>query len=417
MKRSLEVRVSGIPTGLLYQDEYGRFGFMFFDRYRANPNRPVLSEYYEQRGLADDPPAKGGLPPWFGNLVLEGRLRELLGLGPPGDSADFGFLAAVGNDLLGAVTLHPVDGAERSPEQDGAPLVRSATGRLRFSLGGMQLKHSVRVRDGKLVAPVHGEVGYYIAKFPDDRLPGVPEVEHAIMSWGSAAGLTVAETRLVGSSEIGDLPGIGVMGAERALLVKRFDRRDGQRVHAEEFAQVFGIPGQPADARYQSRGWRHQLFLVHAVSPADVAEYLGRYLFTLASGNEDAHNKNWALYYPDGRPRLAPAYDLLFPGAWRGIEPDFYRGPTFKLGHTRRRWDQVTLPDVARILRDARVDSFATPEGDIDTSSFADWIRAQLKRMRGTLDVALSLGPPGLDARLRAHWRDVPLLRDVGGPP
>ena len=37
-----------------------------------------------------------------------------------------------------------------------------------------------------------------------------------------------------------------------------------------------------------------------------------RFVFTIGIGNGDAHLKNWALVYPDGRTaRLAPAYDYV----------------------------------------------------------------------------------------------------------
>jgi serine/threonine-protein kinase HipA len=53
----------------------------------------------------------------------------------------------------------------------------------------------------------------------------------------------------------------------------------------------------------------------------DTREFLARTVAAILMGNTDAHLKNWALIYPDGRqPRLAPVYDCVcvaafFPGS------------------------------------------------------------------------------------------------------
>ena len=42
-------------------------------------------------------------------------------------------------------------------------------------------------------------------------------------------------------------------------------------------------------------------------------------MFSTIAGNSDAHLKNWSVQYIDGiHPRLSPAYDLLFVGAYQG---------------------------------------------------------------------------------------------------
>ena len=48
------------------------------------------------------------------------------------------------------------------------------------------------------------------------------------------------------------------------------------------------------------------------LAPEDIDELLTRVVFCVLSGNDDAHAKNWSLWYPDpARARLSPAYDLV----------------------------------------------------------------------------------------------------------
>lgn len=93
--------------------------------------------------------------------------------------------------------------------------------------------------------------------------------------------------------------------------MKRFDRGpEGQRIHMEDFAQVFGV--FPAD-KYEGRSYAN----IAAVLWAEAGEeatyaFLQRLVFSVAIGNGDMHLKNWSLLYPDGRtPALSPAYDFV----------------------------------------------------------------------------------------------------------
>ena len=54
----------------------------------------------------------------------------------------------------------------------------------------------------------------------------------------------------------------------------------------------------------------------------DTREFLARMLAFMLMGNTDAHLKNWALVYPDGRhPRLAPVYDPVCVAAFFADAP------------------------------------------------------------------------------------------------
>jgi serine/threonine-protein kinase HipA len=97
----------------------------------------------------------------------------------------------------------------------------------------------------------------------------------------------------------------------QSLAVRRFDRpRAGERVHIEDFAQVFGIYPERKYHR-ASYGSIARVLWLEAGEEA-VTEYTRRLVFNALIGNADAHLTNWSLIYPDGRmPKLAPAYDLV----------------------------------------------------------------------------------------------------------
>ena len=93
--------------------------------------------------------------------------------------------------------------------------------------------------------------------------------------------------------------------------MRRFDRgADGERIHIEDFAQVFGL----YPARKYDGAASHDIASVLnvAISPFAALEFVRRLTFSVVMGNGDMHLKNWSLIYPDQRrTALAPAYDFL----------------------------------------------------------------------------------------------------------
>jgi serine/threonine-protein kinase HipA len=114
-------------------------------------------------------------------------------------------------------------------------------------------------------------------------------------------------------NEFGDLPEELPRGDGRVLLVRRFDRTEGGgRVHWEELAQVADrVPGDVPGGQYWG-SYEEIAALVGVLAPTDAAALLDRLIFTVSSGDGDAHWKNWGLVYRDRRrAALAPAYDLI----------------------------------------------------------------------------------------------------------
>lgn len=290
--------------------------------YLANPTRLTLGQaYLPSTHKREDLSSSKSLPHWFGHLLPAGRLRRLLAQrAQVHPEREFYLLGALGNDLVGALRVLPrgdLAGAAPLPP-DLAPIPDAQP--LRFSLAGMMLKFSSVETEKGMTIPASGEGGRFIIKLPG-AFPGLAENEDVVMTWAAAAGINVPSHRTIAVSEIEGLPSEIEERGGAALVVERFDRpRAGGRIHQEDFAQVFSkahheIRNTHYEGNYDSIG----AFILSRCGADDFDEFLRRLVFSTLAGNSDAHLKNWSVQYPDGiRPRLSPAYDLLFVGAYEG---------------------------------------------------------------------------------------------------
>lgn len=310
----LDVRLHGESIGTLTRVGHDRIVFGFDPAYIDDPRRATLGLAFRDAFgdlVTDIPATRTWAHPFFSNLLPEGPLREYLaraaGIDP---RAEFQLLAALGEDLPGAVTVVPVQAVRTTPDAAAGAMLRSPPP-LRFSLAGVQLKLSATMDAGRLTVPVHGVGGSWIVKLPSPAFPGLCEQEFAMMRLAAAAGIDVPEVRLVSADLIGNLPRGVRPGPGPAFAVRRFDRSDdGVRVHIEDFAQVVGAyPEQ----KYLAAGYREIAEVIgREIGDDAVIEFIRRLVFCALIGNGDAHLKNWSLIYPDGRnPKLAPAYDLV----------------------------------------------------------------------------------------------------------
>jgi len=317
-----------IPSSLdvcLYGDKIGsitylggdRSIFAFEESYIENPNRPTLGLSFRNpmgQLITDFPSTQTQLLPWFSNLLPEGPLRAYLAknLGVK-SMREYSLIAALGQDLPGAVTIYPSeesggsDGIEGAREQDSAP-----QGILKFSLAGVQLKFSALAkRNGGLTIPAHGTGGDWIVKLPSMRFSGLSQNEFSMMTLAKMMGMDIPEFKLMPLSSIDGLPqGIGHI-FEDAFAIRRFDRNaDGSLVHIEDFAQVYGVYPEKKYERASARSIASVLWI--ETGEAGVEEFIKRLIFNTLIGNADMHLKNWSLIYPDRvTTRLAPGYDFV----------------------------------------------------------------------------------------------------------
>jgi len=407
-----KVNVSGVLVGYLIRHETGQVAFRFDEKYWTLNQRPVLGQKFEDDRREIYRGRNRNLPAFFANLVPEGQMRTLIthSLGID-ESDELALLNATGDDLPGAITISPaneflpfpmaaennnghVDSFQSQNKLNVEPL------KLRFSLAGVQMKFSVIHENAKLLLPAKNNLGHWIAKIDSLRFPRLTENEFAIMEWARAAGFNVPECILLGNEALPENLRDRAPENSKVFLIKRYDRIKNERIHQEDFAQVlFQMPEKKYD--YASYEFCARLVL-NICGREGYKEFLRRLVLMVASGNVDAHLKNWSLLYPDGvNATLTPLYDQVCTIAWPNTGLDM-------------RWALTFMK---------RRDLFVT-----DESLFASLIKASggdlisdMKLVRETLiniaeawsgSIAQNILPKSHLELLMQYWQKVPLLRD-----
>ncbi|MFO7938115.1 MAG: HipA domain-containing protein [Bacteroidales bacterium] len=140
--------------------------------------------------------------------------------------------------------------------------------------------------------------GHYIFKPPSDRFPEMPANEHVTMRMAASLGIQVVPSSL-----------IRLASGELSYITKRVDRTQaGSKIHMIDMFQI-----TEAFDKYRS-------------SMEKVGKALGRYssntlldktfyfdivLFSILTGNNDMHLKNFSMIEGPSGWVLSPAYDLL----------------------------------------------------------------------------------------------------------
>jgi len=344
--KSLRVILHETPIGNLSLGANEAVEFRLLESYKNAYPRPVLGQVFLD-DLNRVSRSRARVPAWFSNLLPEGVLRELIARqAGVATSREYFLLAHLGEDLPGAVRLVAEgDGALDAEDfEDQGSAFQS--GEWHFSLAGVQLKFSANKQGKGLTIPVSGRGGDWIVKLPDSRFAGVPANEFATMSWARASGVDLPDFELMPVSEIEGLPQeFAAMPEQEAFAIQRFDRpAKGRRLHMEDFAQVLDLyPEQ----KYEKANYETLAKLSLALAgERGLREFLLRLVFMLASGNGDAHLKNWSLLYADGlTPQLSPAYDLVSTIQYM---PDDRLA--LNLGKSKR-WDDMDLEVFRRLSR------------------------------------------------------------------
>jgi serine/threonine-protein kinase HipA len=300
-----------------------------------------------------------GVPLWFEHLLpeVDGPLRKAVaGAVDLSPARGFPLLVLLGNDLPGNVTV-------RVPEEDisfrtVSRRVRESRGGveddalpLRVSLAGVQFKISARLGKRGIAVPAWDEEGDWIVKFADQGHKELPQIEFWTMEWARGAGISVPRTRLEPTESIEGIEHLASIAGDFAFAIERYDRTPNGRIHQEDFAQIQGL--RTGDGKYRDINIDSIVRLVAELAPEDVDELITRIVFCVIAGNDDAHAKNWSLWYPDPtNPRLSPAYDLVstlvFPQ---------YRGNAMALKIAgARRFEEVDISLLRKLAKSAGVD-------------------------------------------------------------
>jgi serine/threonine-protein kinase HipA len=360
--------------------QYGDILRVSFDEaYIADPQRPTLSmslrgatERDTQEILRAPRDARlvrndGHWPVFFQNLLPEGHNRERLARERGCDTEDeFELLAAAGHDLMGALEVEPTPAHEDIPQAVrhwhtalGLDVLEPGFVEMPVedaaALPGVVTKFSAVQEGRRYVVKRHGAAGEFILKLPSLAHPDLVANEYTGYRLCRSLGLDCAQADVIGRQDA-ELP--EHLPFDEILAVRRFDRQDGRRVHMEEFAQALQYAPRHKYGRGIEADYGQMLRLVDRYSTrpvADVREFLARLVAFILMGNTDAHLKNWALLYPDGRePQLAPLYDPVCVCAFFEGLPQGAYGVNRALDRSLRAfgWNELeALIASARLLR------------------------------------------------------------------
>ena len=324
-------------VGYLAGYSNGRNVLTFADEFKNDPSRPTFSlithpNFPNAEKLLANPWAKNQrLHPTLSNLLPEGALRELIaqGLKTHIDN-EFQIFSYLGQDLPGALIATPME-PEDVPDSvisthGNAKAVKFKTGdqENKFSLAGIQMKFSMKERDGRYNLTKGDELGDWIIKTPSTKHKHVPLNEYTAMTLASLAGVNIPEIKLVELNKLDNLPQINLPDEKLAFAIKRFDRDNNKRIHMEDFAQV--LVKYPHE-KYNSANYEQIAKILYQFSGdglADAQQFARRLLINILLANGDAHLKNWSLLYEDQyTPLLSPAYDIVTTSVYIDNETEY----------------------------------------------------------------------------------------------
>lgn len=405
---ALQLTLQGARVGYVAGYSNGKNVFTLAPEYIENQDRfPLTLSHTDPMAFAQQLAKRHPyitahkLHPVLSNLLPEGALRDFLSQAMKVHrDNEFPLLTWLGRDLPGALVAQRMDAAEipglalQHRGKLDATVIDIPDSQAHFSLAGVQMKFSMRDRDGRYITGDPEAPGDWIIKTPSTIHPFVPLNEYTAMTLAALAGVDIPEIRLIPMADIEALPNINLPDETHAYGIRRFDRLPGNaRVHAEDFAQIFFAYAQD---KYRSASSDQIGKLVYRNSlhaQRDAIQMARRLLVNVLLANGDAHLKNWSMMYRDGRnAELSPAYDIVTTKAYIADETK----PALNMAKARS-WYDMSLEHFQKWAE----------YGDIP------W-RPVLYNLKATIDSARTLWPGALtdspmpdrqqDA-LRAHWR------------
>ena len=147
-----------------------------------------------------------------------------------------------------------------------------------------------------------GDGSDWLVKFKHTYDPSdIGKMEYLYMNAAKKCGIDIPEVKLFN---------------DRYFAIKRFDIRDGKRIHALTAAALL-----QSDFRSQNVDYVNLLALTGYLTQdaAQVEQMFRRMVFNVVCQNRDDHAKNFSLLYDEDKWSLAPAYDITYsPAGTRG---------------------------------------------------------------------------------------------------
>lgn len=404
----LRLTLHGRLVGYLAGFQNGRNMLSFADEFKNDTSRPTFSlithpSFPRADKLMAEPWArKQRLLPTLSNLLPEGSLRELIaqGLKVHVDN-EFHILSYLGEDLPGALIADPME-PEDVPDsvltthgKAKAVKFEKVTQENKFSLAGVQMKFSMKEKDGRYNLSKGDMLGDWIIKTPSTKHKDVPVNEYTAMMLASLVEVDIPEIKLVELDKLDNLPQINLPDENLAFAIKRFDRENDRRIHMEDFAQVLvKCPHEKYNAaNYEQIG--RILYEFSGDGLTDAQQFARRLLVNILLANGDAHLKNWSLLYPDQvTPRLSPAYDIVTTSVYMDGERHY----ALNLGKTKE-WYKASY---------ANFQSWANRAG-IPWRAIKPHIDDAMEKARSLWPKALKEFPmnEGHKQRLKDHWSNL----------
>ena len=348
----LKLSLHGKLVGYLAGFQNGRNVLSFAEEFKSDTGRPTFSlithpAFPRAEKILSEPWVRNQrLHPTLSNLLPEGSLRELIaqGLKVHVDN-EFHLLTYLGADLPGALIAEPMepddvpDGVLHTHGKARAIRFDKVPPENKFSLAGVQMKFSMKEKDGRYNLSKGDVLGDWIVKTPSTKHKDVPLNEYTAMKLAEFVGIDIPEIKLVELNKLENLPQINLPDEKLAFAIKRFDRDDDVRIHMEDFAQVLV---KYAHEKYNTANYEQIGRIIYGYSAeglADAQQFARRLLVNILLANGDAHLKNWSLIYADKiTPRLSPAYDIVTTSVY----VDGERHYALNLGKTKD-WYEVSM--------------------------------------------------------------------------
>lgn len=182
------------------------------------------------------------------------------------------------------------------------------------------------VKSGQTLLPPGYE--YFVLKYDNENdLYPYARIEHAYSRMCKDAGITIPYTEL--------------RPFEKAthFLIKRFDRKDGDKIHMQSLLAMTGGAGSYEDA--------FDVLLKMRMDYADKEQLFRRMVFNVVAGNIDDHDKNISfLMDKDGGWTLAPAYDVVY-----SIDPDTLYSRKGQSMSVNGKNQEITIADFLAVAR------------------------------------------------------------------
>lgn len=360
LKLTLHDRLVGYLLG--YKN--GKNILYFADDFKNAPKRPTFSlithpSFPRATKLMNKEWIRNHrIHPTLSNLLPEGSMRELITqqLKVHIDN-EFSIFSYLGKDLPGALITEPMepDDVPRSifTIYGKAKTINLITTDLanKFSLAGVQMKFSMKEKEGRYNISKGNVLGDWIVKTPSTKHKDVPANEFTAMTLAQLVGINIPQIKLVELTKLNNLPQINLPNEEFAFAIKRFDRERDTRIHMEDFAQV--LAKYPHD-KYNSANHEQIAKILYEYSGdglVDAQQFARRLLVNILLANGDAHIKNWSLVYSDRvTPRLSPAYDIVTTSVYIDEERHY----ALNLGKNKD-WYKATYEHFARWAKHADI--------------------------------------------------------------